>query len=182
MIEISDEAKTLLDEAAGVGRQKMLARIALERGDPLPVKVKKLTANEERYKLAREKVASYGRDRGGHSKHSLYSVWSNMIQRCYNPNIPKFRYYGGRGVSVCDEWFSFLVFFEWAEPLWKKGLKLDKDIIKIGNTVYCPEFCHFVTSKENNQPQNKTPLYVGSKWGHLAPWRGENSYPQCNED
>lgn len=32
------------------------------------------------------------------------SIFSNMLQRCHNPKHPKFHHYGGRGITVCDEW------------------------------------------------------------------------------
>ena len=44
-------------------------------------------------------------------KHGLYNtpeyrVWSAMIQRCTNPNVPKFKNYGARGIRVCERWLS----------------------------------------------------------------------------
>jgi len=39
--------------------------------------------------------------------HPLYRAWVNMIQRCYNPNIPCYKDYGGRGIKVCDRWKDF---------------------------------------------------------------------------
>lgn len=33
-----------------------------------------------------------------------YAVWVNMIQRCTNPNHPRYEDYGGRGVEVCEQW------------------------------------------------------------------------------
>ena len=44
----------------------------------------------------------------------LYVIWKNMRQRCYNSNHPAYKNYGGRGVSVCQEWNSFDVFGKWA--------------------------------------------------------------------
>ena len=41
-----------------------------------------------------------------------YKIWSHMIQRCNNANNPKYHYYGGRGISVCDEWLKFEGFFK----------------------------------------------------------------------
>ena len=40
----------------------------------------------------------------GSVNHPLFSKWSNMIQRCENPNSKNYKYYGGRGITVCDEW------------------------------------------------------------------------------
>jgi hypothetical protein len=55
-----------------------------------------------------------------HRKHGgkgtrLYETWQNMLQRCYNPNNPGYRYYGGRGIKVCWSWgHSFWFFRRWA--------------------------------------------------------------------
>ncbi len=35
-----------------------------------------------------------------------YGIWSGMIQRCTNPNVNSFKYYGGRGIKVCDRWLN----------------------------------------------------------------------------
>ena len=41
------------------------------------------------------------------SKHPLYGTWSDMHRRCYDVNNKLYPYYGGRGIFVCDRWFSF---------------------------------------------------------------------------
>jgi hypothetical protein len=38
---------------------------------------------------------------------STYNSWSGMLQRCLNPNNTRFRYYGGRGITVCQRWLIF---------------------------------------------------------------------------
>lgn len=51
----------------------------------------------------------------GESQTRLYKVWVNMVSRCTNPDVPSYRYYGARGITVCDEWKnSYLAFREWA--------------------------------------------------------------------
>jgi len=40
----------------------------------------------------------------GESLTPLYQVWKAMIRRCYNPNVVAFKYYGKRGIAVCDRW------------------------------------------------------------------------------
>lgn len=77
----------------------------------------------------------------------LYDVWKAMGYRCYNPNHSNYKNYGGRGVTVCDEWRKgFSQFREWAIPLWGPGLQIDR-IDNDGN--YEPANCRFVTRKEN---------------------------------
>ena len=48
----------------------------------------------------------------GMSKADEYPVWASMIQRCSNKNNDAYDNYGGRGITVCDEWMSFDSFFE----------------------------------------------------------------------
>lgn len=51
----------------------------------------------------------------GKAQTRLYGVWANMIQRCTDPNHQHYHRYGGRGITVCDEWrYNFQAFYEWA--------------------------------------------------------------------
>ena len=50
----------------------------------------------------------------GQSKTRLYRIWKGMRRRCYNPNDNVYRFYGGRGITVCDEWGTFPPFHDWA--------------------------------------------------------------------
>jgi hypothetical protein len=90
-------------------------------------------------------------------KHLLHSAWVSMTQRCYNINHLAYPYYGGMGVTVCNEWRGdFIAFYNWAMSNgWKKGLQLDKDkkSIELGITpnLYSPERCQFITPKLNGQ-------------------------------
>lgn len=78
----------------------------------------------------------------------LYRVWDGIIQRCCNPNAKNYHNYGGRGISVCDEWRTdFSVFEEYCiSNGWKEGLQIDR-VNNNGN--YCPGNIRFVTQAEN---------------------------------
>lgn len=39
-----------------------------------------------------------------------YSTWSNMVARCHNPKSDQYRWYGARGIAVCDRWRVFAMF------------------------------------------------------------------------
>ena len=41
----------------------------------------------------------------------LYSVWQSMKQRIFNPNSKDYKYYGGRGITICLEWTDKLFLF-----------------------------------------------------------------------
>lgn len=113
----------------------------------------------------------------GLSKTSLYHVWQNMKKRCYNPACTYYEHYGGRGVTVCDEWKnSFEAFRDWALANgYQEGLELDKDIIpvKLGipAMIYSPEMCCFTTGKNNCRSRRSTRwiTYKGDKKS-LAEW------------
>jgi len=74
-----------------------------------------------------------------------------MMQRCYNPKAPNFKYYGGRGITVCDEWRdSPEKFITWAESNGHSPeLTLDRYPDKNGN--YEPSNCRWATRKEQNR-------------------------------
>lgn len=95
----------------------------------------------------------------GHSRHPLYNVYNNMIERCTTESSVSYKRYGKRGVKVCEEWLnSFDIFFEWAiNNGWKDGLQLDKDTNGNG-MLYSPETCCFITPKENSNKRSRNRL------------------------
>lgn len=90
----------------------------------------------------------------GHSDSKLYRVWCAMRERCYKENNSGFKNYGGRGITVCDEWRnSFGAFYDWAMANgYRKGLEIDR-IDNDGN--YEPKNCHWITPLENCQNTRK---------------------------
>lgn len=61
-------------------------------------------------------------------EHPLYGTWSNMRDRCNNPNNKDFKFYGGRGICVCREWDDFSVFVKDLKSIGHKpnGFTLDR--------------------------------------------------------
>ncbi len=59
-----------------------------------------------------EKCSFYQDGRSGYPKW-LYDCWSNIVQRCTNPDNPGYKNYGGRGITVCEEWHDSKVFMDW---------------------------------------------------------------------
>ena len=80
-------------------------------------------------------------------KHPLYNGWRSMRQRCQNPKQTLYRYYGGRGITVCEQWQDPETFIRWAEANgYEPGLEIDR-IDPTGN--YEPGNCRFITKGEN---------------------------------
>ena len=92
----------------------------------------------------------------GLRKTRLFRIWSNMKTRCTNPNTCCYKYYGGKGVTICNEWMNdFKHFYDWSMCHgYTDELSLDR-IDYAGN--YEPDNCRWVTNKTqaNNKSDNR---------------------------
>ncbi len=96
----------------------------------------------------------------GMSGSREYIVWSNMVQRCHDPNSTNYSDYGGKGIAVCDRWRKFENFF--ADMGQKPSPKhtLDRSDSSLG---YSPDNCRWATMKEqeNNRTNNRRITFRG---------------------
>lgn len=103
----------------------------------------------------------------GDADSRLYGVWCAMKRRCYNPNVPEYRRYGGRGIIVCDDWKnSFELFAQWAYATGycKDAERGECTLDRIDNDgPYSPANCRWVTQREqmNNVSYNHICEYNG---------------------
>ena len=103
----------------------------------------------------------------------LQGVHSSMIGRCHTPTNHSYVIYGGRGISVCDEWkdkdLGLVKFHEWAiNNGYEEGLTLDR-IDNNGN--YSPENCRWVDYKvQNNNTRKTTRITINGIERTLSEW------------
>jgi len=109
------------------------------------------------------------------SNTRIYNIWHTMIQRCYYLKHKSYRNYGGRGITVCDEWqgkHGAENFINWAMV---NGYADSLTIDRIDNDKgYSPDNCRWVTMKvqENNTRRNHYITYKG-KTQTIAQWADE---------
>lgn len=95
------------------------------------------------------------------------SCWSDMMKRCYNENHVYFKRYGGRGISVCEEWHDFKVFLKDMCPR-PTGLSIDR----IDNDKnYSKENCKWSDAKIQSRNRSTTRwVTLGKEKKSLAEW------------
>lgn len=124
--------------------------------------------------LLRETSSANGKLRKTHgfSKTKLYDVQRQMLRRCYNQSCKDYKRYGGRGITVCEEWKDIGKFIEWAKSSgYKAGLTIER-IDSDGN--YDPKNCSWIpnelqalnTSRLRNLTLNGETRYA-SDWARI---------------
>ena len=99
--------------------------------------------------LQRYNIQRHHANRHGLSKHPLNKIWRSMRRRCNNQSSSSYQRYGGRGISVCDEWNNFETFYRWAiSNGWADGLSIDRIDNDRG---YSPDNCRFASRKEQSR-------------------------------
>lgn len=99
----------------------------------------------------------------------LFKVFQSMVERTTNPKAGQYENYGGRGITICDEWLNdFQAFYDWAmangyDPDAPRG---ECSIDRIDNDKgYSPDNCRWVDqiAQANNRRTNRFIVYLGEK-------------------
>lgn len=120
--------------------------------------------------LQKEVAANSPLKKHGMSGSREYSTWTSMMNRCYLETTAKFEIYGGRGISVCDEWHDFEKFHRdmGSRPEGKTLDRIDSD----GN--YEPKNCRWADLKTQNRNQRKRKAsasrFMGVEKHHSGKW------------
>ena len=97
----------------------------------------------------------------GVAKHPLYSVWYDMIRRCYDPSRKDYKHYGERGIAVDPRWWHAGNFIKDMKSTYKEGLTLDRINV---NKDYSMDNCRFET--QATQARNTQILRKDNKSGY----------------
>jgi len=105
----------------------------------------------------RNRVVNLRHGKGGKvaGRHPMYNTWSDMIQRCSNKKSAVYKYYGGRGITVCDEWLDFCNFDRDLASTWFIGASLERIDTMLG---YAPANCRWATMEEQHENTRRSYL------------------------
>lgn len=103
----------------------------------------------------------------------LQAVFTNMKSRCYNKNNTHYKYYGAKGITICEEWNNINAFREWAYANgYQPGLTIDRIDV---NGNYEPSNCRWVSMavQNKNKNNNRSITYKGethliSEWATIV--------------
>ena len=109
----------------------------------------------------------------GMSDTRLHKIWMKMRGRCYVVNNDHYKWYGARGITICNEWRDdFKAFYDWSMA---HGYRDDLTIDRIDvNGNYCPENCRWVTMKEQcNNKRSNVYLEINGVTKNVRQWSEE---------
>ena len=118
----------------------------------------------------KEMLPTLNKTHGDSRRERLYTIWANMKARCFNPNSKDYKAYGGRGITVCQEWKdNYVAFKKWAiQNGYDNKLTIDRIDV---NKDYEPSNCRWtdMVVQENNRTNNHM-LEFGGESHTILEW------------
>lgn len=111
-------------------------------------------------------------DRHGLSRTRLYRIYNNMKSRCYKSYAKEYEDYGGRGISICDEWLGRIGFINFYKCAMEHGYDDKLTIDRIDNDKnYEPGNCRWVTRLiQNNNSRHANLIEFNGEKHSIAEW------------
>ena len=111
----------------------------------------------------------------GMSETRLFYIWKTMKVRCNCKTNKNYKYYGGRGITICQEWLEdFMNFYNWSiangynENAPKNAITLDRID---NNKGYCPENCRWTSQKvQANNNRHNHPITYNGETKNIGEW------------
>lgn len=156
------------------GRHRTVWICKCDCGKILPVRTECLTSGRTlSCGCLKAEKARNGHLTHGHSQTKLYAVWRGIKTRCYNSNNDAYPRYGGRGITMCEEWKeNYNAFEKWAiQSGYKPKLSIDRIDV---NGDYTPANCRWTDDKTqcNNRRSNRILTFNGethniTEWANI---------------
>lgn len=102
----------------------------------------------------------------------LHSIHRDMLARCYNPNRKRYKYYGGRGIFVCEEWLGENGLVNFAKWSFQNGYEEHLTLDRIDNDKeYSPQNCRWATrEQQGNNTRRNIYITLDGETHTLAEW------------
>jgi hypothetical protein len=104
-----------------------------------------------------------------HENDRLYDIWCHMKSRCYTKTDSAYKLYGGRGITIFQDWLSYPVFYTWANS---HGYQDDLTIERIDvNGNYEPDNCCWISIEDQAKNRRTTRfLTIDGETKYLTEW------------
>ena len=141
-------------------RKRRMGKFLCPNGHVFITRICRVKSENAKCRCMRKKSKPYN-SKHGLTSHPMYIRWQLLKDRCYNKNAINYKHYGGRGITVCDEWkCNFKSFFDYMMALpdaMKEGYTIDR-IENDGN--YEPGNVKWSDwAEQNNNRRPRSPFY-----------------------